>query len=441
MLELDDIQGTVLRYRPQPYFGGYLVVRIDDPRDGREGLRRLVPQVASATTWWDPPQRYWLGVALSYQGLKAIGLPQGSLDSFPDAFREGMAARAELIGDVGDGRPELWQEPWGTSSVHLILALFAQDMSTLESLRERATASLRELPGISVVFRLRIEPLPSGRTHFGYTDGISDVTIEGSGLPTLPGHGPTIKAGEFVLGYEDETGNLSPVPLPEVLGRNGSYFAFRKLQLRVAELRRYLRSNSTTPDEEELLAAKMLGRWRSGAPLALAPERDDPALAADRQRNNDFLYYEDDPRGLKCPLGSHIRRMNPRDGLEDHFATNVNLHRIHRLGGTFGPMLPEGVLDDDGADRGMVFGFIGASLTRQFEFAKRIWMNDGDFVGLGHEQDPLAGANDGTGTFTIPKRPVRRRLQNVPRFVICRGGEYFFMPSIRALDWLANLGA
>lgn len=87
--------------------------------------------------------------------------------------------------------------------------------------------------------------------------------------------------------------------------------ALRKLHTRVAAYRRYLNANASSPEEEELLAAKMVGRWRSGAPLMLAPEHDDPALAADPQKVNDFTYHQEDPRGLRCPLGSHIRRANP----------------------------------------------------------------------------------------------------------------------------------
>src|SRR6202007_2917398 len=114
---------------------------------------------------------------------------------------------------------------------------------------------------------------------------------------------PPLKAGEFVLGYPDEMGDVPPIPQPEVLGRNGTYVVFRKLHQRVAAFRQYLRANSTSPGGEEFLAAKMLGRWRSVAPLALCPVHDDPERGADPRRNNDFLYH-DDPNGLKTPPGS-----------------------------------------------------------------------------------------------------------------------------------------
>lgn len=129
--------------------------------------------------------------------------------------------------------------------------------------------------------------------------------------------------------------------------------------------------------------------------------------------------------------------MNPRDALKNEII-DVNLHRLMRRGTSYGPMLPDGVLDDDGVDRGIVFVFIGAHLKRQFEFAKSQWGNDGIFIGY-TEKDPIVGANDETGTFTVPGRPVRRRLPGLPRFVVTRGGEYCFMPGLRALNWLADL--
>ena len=227
------------------------------------------------------------------------------------------------------------------------------------------------------------------------------------------------------------------MPQPEVLGRNGTYAVLRKLHQRVAAFRQYLRSNSSSPEEEELLAAKMMGRWRSGAPLALSPERDDPSLGGDRERNNDFL-YSDDPVGLKTPTGSHIRRTNPRDA---KIAGVVRLHRMIRRGTAYGPPLPEGVMEDDGVDRGIMFVFLGAHLKRQFEFVQSEWVNDSTFIGGSGEKDPIGGANDGTGEFTIPRRPVRRRLKGLSRFVITHGGEYLFVPGLRALQWLADLEA
>ena len=166
------------------------------------------------------------------------------------------------------------------------------------------------------------------------------------------------------------------MPQPDVLGKNGTYVVFRKLHQRVAAFRQYLKANSSSPEEEDLLGAKMMGRWQSGAPLALCPMQDDPELGADPKRNNDFLFKDDDPKGLKTPPGSHIRRMNPRDS---DISGVTRLHRMIRRGTSYGPMLPPGVLEDDGAERGLAFVFVGAHLERQFEFVQSEWVNKGQF--------------------------------------------------------------
>jgi deferrochelatase/peroxidase EfeB len=211
---------------------------------------------------------------------------------------------------------------------------------------------------------------------------------------------------------------------------------FRKLQQRVAEFRRFLKSHSNGPEAEELMAAKMMGRWRSGAPLALCPLHDDPALGADPHRNNDFQFQADDAMGFKTPCGSHIRRSNPRDA---QIAGMARIHRMIRRGTAYGPLLPEGVLEDDGADRGLMFAFVGAQLGRQFEFVQSQWINDGVFFGGGDDRDPITGSPSEASGFTVPRRPVRKRLNGIPQFVVTRGGEYCFMPGMRALRWLSDL--
>jgi Dyp-type peroxidase family len=438
MLELSDIQRGALGPRPSPYAGSYLFLRINDAGGGREALRRLVPLTASASDLASPLGDTWLAVALTYQGLKALGVPHESLATFSPEFQQGMAARAAELGDVGANAPTNWEQPFGTPAVHLALALLAPDQMRLHEVLERADRTLRTLPGVTLLYRQDCASLPTGREHFGFQDGISQPAIEGTGLPPSNPHEAPLKAGEFVLGYPDERDQLAQLPRPEVLGRNGCYVSVRKLHQDVAAFRRYLKAQATSAAEEELLAAKIVGRWRSGAPLALAAEHDNPELATDVNRRNDFTYYDDDPKGLKCPLGSHIRRMNPRDQFKDEII-QVNRHRVFRRGQAYGPVLPEGIIEDDGAERGMVFLFVGADLRRQFEFVQREWINQGTFIGAPIERDPLIGPNDGTGVFTIPKQPIRRRLQGLPRFVTLRGGEYFFIPGLRALRWLAEL--
>jgi Dyp-type peroxidase family len=395
-LETSDIQATVLRPRPKPYLGEYLLLRIGDAGQGREMLRRIIPHVAPADGWWVPSLPGWLGIAFTFEGLKALGVPQVSLDSFPIEFRQGMAARAAILHDFGANAPANWEQ-------------------------------------ISVVYRMQFGELPEGRNPFGFKDGLHNPDVEGSG----PASEAAVKAGEFVLGYADENGETATVPVPLELRRNGSFVAIRKFHMDVAGFRRYLRAQATSPADEELIAAKMVGRWRSGAPLVLAPHRDDPQLGSDPERNNAFS-YADDMHGLKCPFSAHIRRINPRDALKDEVVA-VNLHHFLRRGTNYGPPLPAGVLEDDGAERGGVFLLIGAHLQRQFEFIQSQWVTDGNFISHGTEQDPLIGNNEGEGVFTIPRKPARRRLHGLPRFVTVRGGEYCFMPGLRALRWLAAL--
>jgi Dyp-type peroxidase family len=288
---------------------------------------------------------------------------------------------------------------------------------------------------VTAIWRQDCYALPTETEHFGYRDGISHPAVEGSGIAGSNRLEAPLKAGEYVLGYPDELGGVQ-TPRPDVLGRNGSYATFRKLHQRVATFRRYLRDNANDPDDEELVAAKILGRWRSGAPLALSPLGDDPALGADPERRNTFLYERDDPAGFVTPGGCHIRRANPRDA---SVAGEVRLHRMIRRGAVYGPPLPPGALDDDGADRGLMFTFIGAHLGRQFEFVQSEWMNDGLFFGASGTRDPVIGAHDGTTGLIIPRRPLRRRLSPLSRFVVTRGGEYCFVPGLSALRWLGDL--
>ena len=398
-------------------------------------MRRANAVVTSAANPTSPLADTWVSVALTCQGLRALGVPQESLDSFAWEFRQGMAARAAELGDSGESSPENWEKPLGTPDVHVVLVAVSPTSERLEAVLEPARKTYRELTGITAIWRQDCHALPTETEPFGFRDGISHPAIEGSRIPGTNHKEQPLKAGEFVLGYRDELGGIQTTH-PEILGRNGTYVAFRKLHQRVAAFRQFLKANSTGPEDEELLAAKIMGRWRSGAPLALCPFQDNAELGADRQRNNDFLYEEDDPAGFKTPGASHIRRTNPRDA---SVAGVVRLHRMIRRGTAYGSLLPEGVLEDDGLDRGLMFAFVGAHLGRQFEFVQSQWINDGVFFGAGNAKDLIAGANDGTGTFTIPRRPVRRRLQGLHRFVITRGGEYGFMPGLRAMRWLAEL--
>jgi deferrochelatase/peroxidase EfeB len=437
-LDLTEIQATILRPRPAPYFGTHVLLRVDDAQAGRAFLRRLTPHIDSAANWWSAVNP-WLEVGISYPGLEALGVPQDSLQSFPEAFRDGMAARARQLGDEGSNHPKGWDQHYGKGEIHIGVSAFCKS----EEERRRTLAIAREqyegLSGVRVLAMQNFGAQPGDLNSLGYKDGIDQPAIEGSGIDPLPGQGPPIKAGEFILGYPGESGFPLPMPQPDILGRNSTYVGFRKYQSRVGAFNRFLRANGSTEEERELIAAKLVGRWRSGAPLVLAPEVDNPALGADPHRNNDFN-YSNDLRGRQAPFGCHIRRMNPRDSKLTRL-TDVNLHRLIRRGTTYGPPYDPNAFSeaDDEVPRGAIFLFISAKAMATIEFLQQEWINDGNFIGAGNERDPIVGLQEEGATFTIPKEPVRRRVQSIETFNVLRGGEYFFMPSISGLKWLANL--
>ena len=341
----------------------------------------------------------------------------------------GMAARAQIIGATGHNHPDHWV---GGSPTRRFTPSSCSSRATSRSASgagEEHARLLSEIPGVDVLSSLDLEAIaPEPREHFGYRDRLSEVPIEGDGTesrsparvaPSSRRVLPRLRRRERIVRRR--------CPKPEILTRNGSYLAYFRLEEHVSVFRDFLRRHGRTQEEQELLAAKLMGRWRSGAPLVLAPQRDDPELATDMRRTNDFDYGKMDPYGYACPIGAHIRRLNPRDTVD-----NVERRRMIRRGGTYGPPLPEGA-PDDGVERG-VAGFIGcASLVRQFEFAMNVWVNDPTFKGLGNERDPIIGTQDGTFDMTIPRRPIRRKLERLPAFTTLRGGAYFFVPGLRAL--------
>ncbi|MBV1854364.1 Dyp-type peroxidase [Catellatospora tritici] len=436
-VDLDEIQATVLRYRPEPYFGTHLMLHIADADAGRELVRRLVPHVASAADWWQADEA-WISVAISYAGLVALGLPDDSLRSFPESFRVGMASRAEQLRDHGVNAPANWDKPFGTGEIHIGVSVFSGSEQTWRQTMDTARRQC-QVAGVMVVTEQDFGAQPDSRNSMGYKDSIGQPAIEGCGVEALPGQGRPIKAGEFILGYPGESGQLLPMPCPDLLGRNGTFLGLRKYQTRVGTFNRFLREHAASEQERELLAAKLVGRWRSGAPLTLAPTRDDPALGADPRRNDDFT-YADDPQGHRVPLGSHMRRMNPRDTTMTQLA-DVNIHRIIRRSTTYGaPYDPDAISDsDDEIARGIHFLFISAKAMATLEFLQQEWVNNGNFMDLGDERDPTIGLQEEGATFTIPREPVRRRIHDIHTFNVLRGGEYFFLPSLSALKWIGNL--
>jgi Dyp-type peroxidase family len=437
VLELDDIQHILTR--KSSLTGAYVFVSFRDPASGRAWLTGLAHTVRSAAELESSiaSGQRWVTVAFTWNGLRALGLDEASLTSFPEEFKQGMVARAETLGDTDSNHPDHWVGGLASPDLHAIAILFARDSAERARCLAEHDTLLEQCNGVELLSSLELQATPPfeyAHDHFGYRDRISQPVMEGSGEQPTPGSGPALKPGEFILGYPDEDGPPTNQPKPEILSRNGSYMAYRRLQEHVGAFRDFLRQHGESPEEQELLAAKLMGRWRSGAPLVLAPNADDAVLGADMQRNNDFNYKQEDPHGYAVPLGAHCRRMNPRDT-----ADYMNRQRMIRRGATYGPALPE-TAPEDGVERGLALFVICASLTRQFEFAQNVWINDKNFHELGNERDPFAGNQDGTLEFKIPTRQLTKRITGVPAFTTVRGGAYFFLPGLKAIRYLCGLG-
>jgi Dyp-type peroxidase family len=450
-LDLADIQGNLLRGYRLP-FARYAFFSLADAARSRAFLALVHPLITSSE-WWDDGKPEWtLNLALTRTGLDALGLPRAALNSFPLEFGEGMAKRSAILGDTGPSAPERWESLW-RGRIDILMQINALSTSGRELGFAAVMAAAQTSQGVALVgfqdaAALIREGAPAPIEHFGYTDGFSQPDFVGGQTVNSPGDGKIgkgkrweeIKTGEFILGHRNEADELPPAPLPAVLGKNGAFLVFRKLEQDVRSFRDYVAQwGRRYPGGAEKLMAKFLGRWRDGTPLALRPDGMDASLVADGQLNNDFT-YGDDPHGVKCPIGAHIRRMNPRDslGFAGRLATR---RRLIRRGLPYGPYVPEGA-DVDTQERGIVFMTIGASLSRQFEFVQQQWVNYGNDFGLGEDRDPVIGNNQGGGRFAIPGDPRKDEepfvCTGLRSFVTLKGGDYFFAPSLTALQLLAE---
>jgi Dyp-type peroxidase family len=441
-LDLARIQGFLVRGYRLP-FARYLFLRIDDVARAAAWIAEVTQDVLTAAPWSQKPDS-GVNIAFSYSGLRALALPDATLAGFPEEFRQGMAARAELLGDLGASAPENWEGGLGTPAIHALVMISAMSDEALEDHDRRLRTSIEGSGGLAVLYDDHGAALPDNVEHFGYADGFAQPSIEGSGVPALPGQGAVvegggwrpIRAGEFILGYPDEEGVLPLTPPPAELSTNGSFLVYRKLYQDVAAFRKQLSDAAGLyPGDEQLLAAKVVGRWRDGTPLDLSPERPDPLIATDESRNNAFSYGED-AAGLACPVGAHVRRANPRDSLP--FAGKlVNRHRLVRRGIPYGEPLAPGA-GDDGRDRGVIFMCLQASIARQFEFVQSQWLNSGNTFALGQDQDVMLGPQDAAppAKMTVPGTPPFF-FGPLSRVVHTRGGEYFFVPGINGLQFLA----
>jgi Dyp-type peroxidase family len=457
-LDLDDIQGIIARGYNGLRHARFTMFGAGDPAAGPALLSWLLPRITTAGKFSSDTAVH---VAFTAAGLRRLGLPEQAADGFSLEFLGGMTApnRSRFLGDAGPSDPGSWA--WGAPGepvVDGLILLYARSADLLNERHAELTHRLAEVGAGGVTVLDTLERLD--REPFGFRDGISQPVVEG--LPKAVRGQRAVAAGEFVLGYPNGYGQLTDRPLlprsddpgrmlpPDPggsgaadLGRNGTYLVLRQLEQDVEGFWRYAGEATQRPDgsadpaARAALAAKLVGRWPSGAPLVKAPDRDDPSLGTD----NDFGYYHTDPLGMACPLGAHIRRTNPRDSLDPQPGTSASLdvnalHRLIRRGRAYGP----GAGDGAGPATGIYFICLAASLSRQFEFVQHTWLNNPTFNGLYDDADPLTGSrHGGGGTFTAPARPVRRRHHGLPQFVRTRGGAYFFLPGLSALRYLAQL--
>ena len=490
-LDLADIQSFVL-YPVSFPFARFLFWRVPSVDAGRRFLAALVPMVTNAEHTGRPhddrkPSE--VTVAFTFDGLAACGVPWRSLATFSPEFQEGMKARAvEFLVDHGESHPERWERIWDKGNIHVLVAIQTTDipdpanpstmlvdgrttMSTIyEQILNAATASGAVLVGKQEAGAL-IDPETNfftDREHFGYSDGFGNPDIAGSGWPAPAGSGKpdgkggwtAIAAGEFVLGTPDEAGEMPVAPIPIGLARNGTYLAYRKLHENVASFRRWLRSEGEQyPGGPELLAAKLVGRFRDGTPIERSPDK--PVGYTFQQRLDPNILpqltnftFGSDPEGARCPMGAHIRRVNPRDSL-GFDGVLVDQRRIIRRGLPYGPCVPETTpLDEVQAtdqfdaehesQHGVIFMALNASLERQFEFVQREWVNYGNDFRQGNDRDPLLGNREGEDRMIIQSDPAAKDpaapqfCVGLPQFVTTRGGEYFFIPGIEALRKIAT---
>jgi Dyp-type peroxidase family len=440
------------------------------------GDRRTLPEEPTATF-----------VAFTATGLTKLGLPAPDsgmgLGAFLAPFNQGMGGRSRVLRDGGPSSPTSWQwsdsSPWtgrpeGDRSVDAVLLVYGVNPETCQAVIARHVNA----HGLSLVKMITspVRPvLESGlrAEPFGFADGISNPAIKGlRGNPGLPAD--QVSPGEILLGYPHMRGGLPPtceIPgyldpldiLPAIrgqayrrypafgretgaaadhdFGRNGTFLVVRQLEQDVAGFIDYtrqaaaalLRQAGAPKVDADWVAAKMVGRWRDGSPVVLYPDRQ----PRKPDTTDDFLYATLDPRGFACPLGSHVRRTNPRDSLiADDLKTpnHISSHRILRRGRAYAEPGAKG----ESPTEGLIFLAACSDLERQFEFVQQTWIGDPSFHGLTGESDPLVDTDGQLQDLSLPDGRTVRRLKGIPDFVTVRGGGYFFMPSRSALYYLVD---
>jgi Dyp-type peroxidase family len=453
-------------FRAQRYARAFLLRLPEGEGRARSWLAELEPLASYGEDCGD--DRTALAVAFSASGLRKLGLTAGQLANFPVAFQHGSELRGRILGDVGLDAPERWD--WGNARrpVDALLLLYARtepDLIAFEAkLRGLAHA---QFEGCHAV---RMAPLPEEGLPvepFGFKDGVSQPIIRGTRREHAAELGDQrVATGEMILGYEDGLAFFPPTPLvepsadplhllaetgyherptgprPRNLGQDGTYLVVRQLEQHVNAFEAFLKQAAACPEVrdaapagvacEEWVAAKMVGRWRDGTSLVRHPTQ--PGTAAGARPDNDFLFGLEDPDGLRCPFGAHVRRANPRDSFDAGSQAQLEItdrHRILRVGRPYEP--------GNGREaRGLFFMCINADIERQFEFVQQSWMRSPGFHNLDGEVDPIfARGGEGPAAMTIPTPHGPIALRGMADFVTLIGSGYFFLPGRGALRFLA----
>ena len=449
----------------------FLLLGIRDARRCGAWLRELLPEVTSAAKKPREErqrQRSCVNIAFTWSGLRALGLEQEALSSFPFEFRQGMARRARAMGDVGPSSPEQWEfggsRPGAPAQdeLHVMLMLYATDREALRPVLARHRERLAESGLVELYCQQAAHMKDSEgffQEHFGFRDSLSQPRIAGFANPDAPGrdYDSPIAAGEFILGYENEYQEKpespriaaradaaaqledSEVPGYKDLGHHGTYLVLRKLQQDVEAFNGFLEQHrelapcpGAYPErQKQWLKAKLIGRWPNGAPLKPGQTRQPRLVGADAHGvDNDFDFRADEA-GMGCPLTSHVRRANPRDSLPPHRKLSLQVARRHRI-------LRRGMPYEHDGKRGLLFIGLNANIGRQFEFIQQSWMNNEKAGGLYDERDPVTSSQD-SGRLTISAPGLRKSVTGINQFVTTKGGGYFFLPGTRTLRFLAEL--
>jgi Dyp-type peroxidase family len=458
-----EIQGNILAgFNKDHQFFAFL--QFADTASGREWLNELRPRIATTeqvatfneqfsearrARGGDDPEELkavWVNLGLSSHGITMLSPRLGQdLNRF-EAFTQGPVTRAPQLRDRGLSDPSRWVVGGpGQQTIDAVLTIAADDPEDL-SVEIDKQRTLATKHGLLAVFEQRGNTLPghrAGHEHFGFKDGISQPGVRGF-HPVEPsdpderlGHPGTemIQPGEFVIGHLREDGTTQAEPAWMI---DGSFQVFRRLQQDVpgwwAQVTARKHSlPSDDPMKEDLLAAKLVGRWRSGTPLAHAPLRDNRS-SRNRERDNDFD-YDDDPDGHKTPRFSHIRKVYPRD---ERFGDDRRriMRRGIPFGLTFDPAAGRGHGVD--ADRGLLFNVFMSSIEDQFEFLQQTWANNPGFQQPEEGPDPIIGDADRPSPVTLRRQDLPERRFDFERFVHTSGAIYLFAPSLTTLRNLAE---